>query len=270
MSSPSWHSTSNATLRYEDSGVGSNELILIHELGGSIRSFDRIVPALDPNFRTIRMDLRGSGQSEKPRAAFSIDDLADDVLDLAHSVTVQQRYWILGAAAGAAVAVACAFKRPERIAGLILCGPALSVDAQRRDYLEARAERAVKEGMHAIVDQVLERSYPLSLRGDQEAFENYRSLLLSQDPVGYAHANRALANSRIPGVDSLVAHSLVMAGTDDRLRPPSLIAPVANSMPHATYVELPTGHLMAYQTPQLVARHIEGFVRGRSLSSFLE
>jgi 3-oxoadipate enol-lactonase len=54
---------------------------------------------------------------------------------------------------------------------------------------------------------------------------------------------------------------LVVAGLLDRTRPPPLAKAVADSIPHAAYDELRTGHYMAVQTPDLLFDRIDAFLR---------
>jgi len=44
---------------------------------------------------------------------------------------------------------------------------------------------------------------------------------------------------------------LVIAGSLDRVRPPALAQATAKTIPGARYVEIPSGHYMAVQTPDL-------------------
>ena len=69
-------------LRYEHSGRGERTLVLIHEMGGSLESWDEVAPALAANRRMLRYDTRGGGLSEKVRGARSIDTMVDDLAAL--------------------------------------------------------------------------------------------------------------------------------------------------------------------------------------------
>ena len=51
-------------LRYELSGAGAITLVLIHEMGGTLESWDFVLPMLSPKRRVLRYDTRGAGLSE--------------------------------------------------------------------------------------------------------------------------------------------------------------------------------------------------------------
>ena len=46
-----WMEVNGAYLRYEVSGSGHQPLVLIHELGGALESWDEVLPTLEKHFR---------------------------------------------------------------------------------------------------------------------------------------------------------------------------------------------------------------------------
>jgi len=73
----------NITLHYLDRPGGEPTLILLHGLTANAHAFDGIVQAgLSPRFRTLSVDLRGRGQSDKPASGYSLADHAGDILGL--------------------------------------------------------------------------------------------------------------------------------------------------------------------------------------------
>ena len=54
---------------------------------------------------------------------------------------------------------------------------------------------------------------------------------------------------------------LVIGGSLDRVRPPSLAESVAKAIPGARYTEIRTGHYMSVQTPDLISDCIDAFLR---------
>src|SRR5437773_12566776 len=54
-------------LRYELTGNGNRTLVLIHEMGGSLESWDEVAPRLAAGRRVLPYDTRGAGLSEKVR-----------------------------------------------------------------------------------------------------------------------------------------------------------------------------------------------------------
>jgi len=75
-------------LRYELSGGDDRTAVLIHEMGGSLESWDEVAPVLAANRRVLRYDTRGAGLSEKVRGVLSIDTMVDDLAALLDALGV--------------------------------------------------------------------------------------------------------------------------------------------------------------------------------------
>ena len=71
-----------AGLRYELSGSGDRAVALIHEMGGTLESWDGVAPLLAKHRRVLRYDMRGAGLSQKARGALSIYTMTDDLVAL--------------------------------------------------------------------------------------------------------------------------------------------------------------------------------------------
>jgi 3-oxoadipate enol-lactonase len=250
-----WADLPGISIRYELSGQGPNSLILLHELGGSLESFDVCIDGLEDGNRILRYDQRGAGFSEKPRASFTLADHVADLLALTEHVGLKPPCRLLGVAAGAAIAVALAIENPDLVEALVLCSPALGTVPERQVYLMQRSAMAEEKGMRAIADATLERSYPQSFREDEKAYQTYLARFLANDPVAYGHANRALTEAKlIDQLDRITAPCLVLAGAHDVLRPKSEMLDICGRLPRGEFAEVSSGHLMPVQAPgELVA-----------------
>ena len=75
-------------LRYELSGRGERTLVLVHEMGGSLESWDEVAPRFAESRRVLRYDTRGAGLSQKVRGELGIDTMADDVAALLDNIGI--------------------------------------------------------------------------------------------------------------------------------------------------------------------------------------
>lgn len=263
MIATAWVERAGCRLRYRRSGPGPVTAALIHELGGSLDSWDDLAAGLPAALRLVRCDQRGQGRSDCPDAPYALVEHVEDLRAVLEHAAVVEPCWLIAAAAGAAIAVDFAARYSARVRGLVLCAPALDVDPSRRADLENRADAATRHGMAAIVDAALARSWPVELRGDGEAFARYRARMLASDPQGYALASRALCD--IDLADALAAlrcPCLVLAGTHDVMRPPDRVAAQAARVAQAVFDTVPAGHLMAVQRPAEVAARVAAFLAG--------
>jgi 3-oxoadipate enol-lactonase len=267
-----WTRDTAVSLRFAFAGHGTRNMVMLHELGGSLESWDAAIAPLAEHFRILRFDQRGHGASEKVREPFTLEQLADDLEAVLDATAFTAPYWLVGAAAGAAIALTYAARHPDRIAGIVMCAPALDADIERRAYLEQRSELAARQGMRAIVDATLDRSYPAAIRerAGPEVFDTYRARFLSNDPVAYGLANRALGSAQsreaLPGLRTAC---LMLAGTHDPLRPPAYVEALSALWGDASSVEfdvLDCAHLIAVQAPDALAQRIVAFALKTNLN----
>jgi 3-oxoadipate enol-lactonase len=258
-----WLDVNGAALRYDLSGQGTETVVLVHELGGALESWDDVVPPLGREFRVLRYDQRGFGLSEKMRGTLDVDDMADDIAGLLTGLGIGGPCHMVGTAMGAGIAVNMTLRHPDRVARLVLTSPATGTSGDRRAQLQERAEMVEKGGMRIAAEASLARSYPENLRGDRARFETYRCRWIANDPFGFAAINRMLGemdlNSRFGEIG---CETLVIAGEHDLVRPAAAIEKIAGAIPNARYVLADTGHFMAVQTPELFLELVTPFLKG--------
>src|ERR1700689_3119992 len=87
-------------LRYGLSGRGERALVLVHEMGGSLESWDDVAPKLAESRRVLRYDTRGAGMSQKVRGELGIDTMADDIAALLDHIGIAGKVALAGIAVG--------------------------------------------------------------------------------------------------------------------------------------------------------------------------
>ena len=249
-------------LRYELSGRGERTLVLVHEMGGSLESWDDVAPKLAESRRVLRYDTRGAGMSQKVRGELGIDTMADDIAALLDRIGIAGQVALAGIAVGGAIALHFAARYPERTSAVAAGSPATGVAPERRTAALERVARIEAAGMAFAVADSMQNGYPPELRGDIKRFERYRARWLGNDPASYATIWRMLADMDMQAeLTRLRRPVLVIGGSLDRVRPPALAEAVANVIPGARYIEVSTGHYMAVQTPDLISDCIDEFLR---------
>jgi 3-oxoadipate enol-lactonase len=239
-------------LRYELSGSGKGTVVLLHEMGGSLESWDLVAPRRAAARRILRYDARGAGMSEKVLGRVSLDELVGDLTGLLDALGIGERVTLVGTAVGGAVALAAAARFPERAAAVVASCPATGIAADRRAAAEARIERMEREGLRAVLDG-LDSGYPTALRTDALRFGAFRARWLGSDPVSFAATYRMLLDLDLTRELVRIACPVLLIGAAfDATRPAALVEAVAGSIRHARYLLLPTGHYAAVQTPDIL------------------
>src|SRR5580704_6356781 len=104
-----------ASIHYELAGAGGPSVILMHELGGTLNSWDAVAPRLAARCRVLRYDQRGSGFSEKVRQDFTNDMLVADFESLSQQVGLAPPYHFVTVAAAATQALRFLEMHPDQV-----------------------------------------------------------------------------------------------------------------------------------------------------------
>ena len=255
-----WIEVNGTSLRYELSGSGPSTLVLVHEMGGTLDSWDQVLPALNNTRQVLRYDTRGAGLSEKIQGKVTFDDMADDLAALLDAIGIHGKVALAGTAVGAAIAIHFAV-HAARTAALVVTSPATGVAADRRQATLDRATAAETKGMRSIAEAGIANSYPPEVRHNAEEFRKFRARWLANDPQSFAAINRMLADSTVTDdVSRIACPTLVVGCRQDRLRPPAASKAIAESIPGAEYLEINSGHFAGIQTPGLVSQAFHGFL----------
>src|SRR6202521_4591777 len=186
-------------LRYELSGKGDRTLVLVHEMGGSLESWDDVAPRFADSRRVLRYDTRGAGMSQKVRGELSLDTMADDITMLLDNLGIAGKVALAGIAVGGAIALHFAARYPERTSAVAVGSPATGITPDRRAPALERVAKIEATGMAFAVEDAMKNGYAPELRGDIGRFERFRARWLGNDPASYAAVWRMLAGMDMEG-----------------------------------------------------------------------
>jgi 3-oxoadipate enol-lactonase len=256
-----WIEAGGVSFHYRLEGSGPS-VVFLHEIGGSLDSWDAVTPELTARFRVFRYDQRGFGLSEKTRPAYGIGALTDDLENLVRAVNLPPPYHIVSLAASSMQALSIYERRPDQIGSLVFCNPAPGVDPSRADALNRVADQAEREGIRGILPAMLDKSYPPAL-SDRETYENYRGRYLANDPVGFGNAFRMMARSNLIDLLPAVAcPTLVIAGRQDYIRAVAVTESIAKKIPGARFEIIDAGHFMPTTSPKPLVQLLQDFWSG--------
>jgi 3-oxoadipate enol-lactonase len=127
---------------YTDPWRKPETVLLLHGLAESNASWYGWVPHLARDFRVVRPDMRGSGQSTPMPAGFewTMDIVVNDFITLMTKLGVE-RFHLVAAKIGGSVARYLAARFPERVLSLTVAG----TPQPFRDTVQARAVAWTKE-----------------------------------------------------------------------------------------------------------------------------
>jgi 3-oxoadipate enol-lactonase len=253
-----WTDANGISIHYDIAGEGPS-IVLLHELGGTLDSWDKVAPGLRTSYRVLRYDQRGAGLSEKVRQEFSNETQVDDLAALLRGLALPRPYHLVTVAAAATQTLGFMHRHPEQVASLVLCNPAPGVDPSRAGQLIERADFAAREGMRAALSITLDRSYPPDL-GERAVYEAYRGRYLANDAVCFGFMNRALAGANLAHLlPQIRCRAMVVAGRHDAVRPAAGSEEIAKKIPGARFELIDAGHFMPTTAPSALLGLLQDF-----------
>ncbi len=256
-----WMNANGVSLHYEVEGQRGPVVVLLHEMGGTLQSWDEVAPELAKDHRVLRYDQRGQGQTEKVRQQFSNDDAVGDLEAALKQLDLPPPYNFVSVAAAATQVLRFLEKHPEQVASIVLCNPAPGVAADRAGVLVERAEQAEKLGMAGVMGITLDKSYPPTL-GEPAAYEAYRGRYLANDPVGFGLAHRMLAaTNMLHMLPKVNVPAMVIAGKHDTVRPPTGTEELSKKIPGAKFALIEeAGHFLPTTGPKTLVKLLKDFL----------
>lgn len=218
-------------------GRGRTPVVMIQGLGADRTGWMMQRLAFSPRHRTILLDNRGAGSSDKPAGPYSLLDMADDVIAVMDDAEVRSAH-IVGASMGGAIAQILAVRYPERVSSLTLACTACRNHEWRRELLLSWTELASTQGMRALGQSAMRWMVgPRSLRRYAPALGLMAPLLLGAPTHGFiaqVQAILALEDGDIPDqLESITVPTLVVVGNQDILTPRGDSEEIAERIPGA-------------------------------------
>jgi 3-oxoadipate enol-lactonase len=242
---------------------GATPLVLLCSLGSTVDMWAPQREELSTGLRVITMDTRGHGGSPVPDGPYTVEELADDVLETLDDLGVV-RAAFAGLSLGGAMSQAIALQAPDRVASLaLLCTSARFANL---DVFTGRAATARAEGTDAIADGVVARWFTADI--DDATIAYMRAMIAATPAEGYASCCEAIAawDSRAD-LGRIAAPTLVISGAEDPATPPDHGKALADGIPGARFEVVPdAAHLASYQRPEIVTALLAEHVKGSSSS----
>jgi len=253
-----WIDANGISIHYELTGNGPS-VVLLHEMGGTLASWDDVVPGLTPQFRVLRYDQRGSGLTEKVRN-ITTELLTADLEAMLDGTGLPPPYHFVTVAAATMQTLLYMTKHPDRIGSFTFCNPFTGASPNRVAALQERAGLAEREGLRAAIPTTLDNSWPSDI-GDPAAYATYRGRYMAHDPVCFAALNRSIAEPNVTHLAKEIAKpTLVIAGRYDKVRPPTTSEEFAKTIPGARFELIDAVHMMPAQAPAAVLALLQEFL----------
>ena len=234
-------------------------LVFLHYWGGSSRTWGSVIGHLSGNRRTVAIDFRGWGDSDKPALGYRIEELASDVIAVLAELKLS-RFVLVGHSMGAKVAQFVASKDPVGLEALVLVATGSPHGIRvPEEQLERMIHAYDSEASAAFVrDNVLTKR-PLP---DDLKVQVVEDNLKAGDAAKVAWPTVAITQDVAKETASIAVPTLVIGGELDQVDTPAILKGEVISIIRRAQLEIVqgSGHLLPLEAPKEVATLINSFV----------
>ncbi len=283
----------NDVISFLDTGTSDNVLIAIHGNMTSGKHFDVLYEACPENLRIITPDLRGFGNSSYNNQVNSLEEYANDIIELIEHLKIDS-FSLLGWSTGGGIAMEIAAKLKERVKKLVLVAsvgttgypmPKLDVSGQPipNEFLKTRQDveddvfrsQAIQQAFDSKNRDFVRATWDAVIythnKPTPEKYEEYISDVLTQKSivdVYYSLLSFNITdknNGVVDGsnhIEQITADTLIIQGERDYVVPMSMAESILNGLKSKS--EIVTGdfgHSPFVDCPSWVNEKIFSFVK---------
>ena len=237
---PFVHAADGTRIHYEVTGrPGATPILMIQGLGASKNAWNLQRIAMATRFRSISLDNRGAGRSDKPTQPFTLEQMADDAIAVLDAAGVETAH-VVGASMGGVISQIIAVKYPHRVRSLTLVCTACRNHPWRQELLQSWAHTAEEKGMIEVGKEAAQWVMsPRSFRRLVPALTWMGPLAALRPRHSFVSQIQAILDTREDLVDelsSITAPTMVIVGNQDILTPRGDSEEIAERIPNAELV----------------------------------
>lgn len=209
------------TMNYDQQGSGE-PLVLIPYLAADHACYAFQVAEYAKHFTCISLDLRGTGDTDKPEGAYTTEVLADDVAAFMHAAGIRKAH-VAGLSLGGAIGMWLAAKFPDKVRSLSLHSSWAKSDAFQRTIVESWQIVAEAVG---VSDMIIRAIFPWCLTPELYAerpdyIESLAAFVRSRPPQAVPdfiqQSNAVLAHDVEAQLGRITAPTQITFGRQDQL-----------------------------------------------------
>ncbi len=236
-------------LNYAEQGEGE-AFLFIPGLMGLLDAWDFQMPHFSDRYRCITFDHRGTGESDKPRDAYSTGIIAQDAVALLDTLGIEKAH-VAGTSTGGCILQNLALDYPDRIGCCVFTNTWTTADPYMTRLQTSRKQIAEAYGLEEYI-----KFSSLWTCGWTQFVNMYENLLelearqkdtIAPVEVITARLDMTLSHDRTSEIHKIDKPALIIAAKDDALTPPYFAQDLQKAIAGSELVILEEGGHYSYR-----------------------
>lgn len=253
-------------INYELSGKTDAPVVMLsHSLACSMLMWNPQLDVLQPHFQILRYDMRGHGDSDATEGAYTLDQLAADVIGLLDALKIDVVHFV-GLSIGGMIGQCLALNYADQLESLTLCDTAPIIPDEARPLFQERMHVARTKGMEALVQGTLERWFtPPYLKQNPPEVDLIRKQILATPVAGFLGCSEAILGlNYLDRLSEIKLPTRIIVGEDDPGTPVEASKAIHEHIPDSKLVILPSAaHLSNIEQAEAFNTTLMEFLRAR-------
>lgn len=247
-----------------DGREGAPYITFVTGIANDLTMWDAQVAALGKDYRTLRYDLRGHGDTQATEGDYTIELLVRDLTGLLDELSIQKTH-LVGLGLGGAIVQAFALEHPHRANALVPCCCRAKMVPEFAAMWQKLREAVAQDGVEVIVEPTAQRWFSDEFKAaNPKVLQNVRNMIRGTTTLGYLGVTAAFLGLDLERkLPEIKAATLYLSGAEDKMGgPPALMADLAKKVPGAQHRSVPkAAHIANIQNPAGFNKEVGDFLK---------
>jgi len=247
-----------------DGKEGAPYITFVTGIANDLTMWDAQVEVLGKEYRTLRYDLRGHGDSLATEGDYSMGLLVRGLAGLLSELSIEKTH-LVGLGLGGAIVQAFAIEHPQRVRALLPCCCRAKMVPEFAEMWQKLREAVANEGVEVIVEPTVQRWFSDEFKAaNPKVLQDVRNMIRATTTLGYLGVTAAFLGLNLEDkLAQIKAPTLYLSGAEDKMGgPPALMAELAKKVPRAQHHSVPkAAHIANIQNPAGFNKEVGDFLK---------
>jgi 3-oxoadipate enol-lactonase len=211
-------------------------LVLSNSILSSHKIWERQIAAIAQQYRVLRYDARGHGDSDASAPPYSMRNLVDDAVTLMNHFRIPHATF-MGISLGGMTGLGLALAHPDRLAALVCCCARADAPTPFVQSWDDRIAIVRDRGLAAIVPGTIERWLSAPFRASEpDAVREVERMIMTTSAFGFEGCGEALKGlDYLSRLEHIRIPVLFVCGSEDTGASPATMRDMAARTPNAEF-----------------------------------